>query len=168
MSFITKLFSGGAGNIVESIGNALDNLVTTKEEKMTLENEIKKAEMQYNLELKKLNIAEEELFLKDVQSARTREVDIQSNQNASTLGKNISSYLAIAATVLCFAMFFTLIIKNDILSDPKNAALKDIVIYILGVLSALLTQVYSYYFGSSSGSADKTRTIAQAFENRKP
>ncbi len=166
MSFITKLFSGGAGNIVESIGNALDNVITTKEEKMTLENEIKKAEMQYNLELKKLNIAEEELFLKDVQSARTREVDIQSNQHASTLGKNISSYLAIAATVLCFAMFFTLIFNYDVFSKAENQGIKDVIIYILGVLSALLTQVYSYYFGSSSGSADKTKTIAQALENR--
>jgi hypothetical protein len=35
----------------------------------------------------------------------------------------------------------------------------DVVIYILGVLSAIVTQIFSYYFGSSMGSADKNKII---------
>ena len=31
--------------------------------------------------------------------------------------------------------------------------------YILGVLSAVLSQIYSYYFGSSAGSAEKNRGL---------
>jgi hypothetical protein len=51
--------------------------------------------------------------------------------------------------------------------NPNNSlgnADKQILTYILGVLSALLSQVYSYYFGSSTGSADKSKTLAQALE----
>lgn len=165
MSFITNLFSGGASNVVDSIGNILDNVVTTKEEKMALENEIRKAELQYNIEFRKLDIEEESLFLKDTQSAREKERDIQSNPNATNLGKNISSYLAITATLLCFGMFFTIVFFPKSIND-KNNQFKDIVIYILGALTALLSQVYSYYFGSSSGSADKGRTLAHALENK--
>lgn len=165
MSFITNLFSGGASNVVDSIGNILDNVVTTKEEKMALENEIRKAELQYNIEFRKLDIEEESLFLKDTQSAREKERDIQSSPNATNLGKNISSYLAITATLLCFGMFFTIVFFPQSIKDTNNQ-FKDIVIYILGALTALLSQVYSYYFGSSSGSADKGRTLAHALENK--
>jgi hypothetical protein len=43
--------------------------------------------------------------------------------------------------------------------DVKPEA-KDILIYILGVLSAAVTQILSYYFGSSQGSKDKDRKLA--------
>ena len=48
--------------------------------------------------------------------------------------------------------------------DTKNtqkSTQKEIILYVLGVLSAALTQVYSYYFGSSRGSARKDETIAK-------
>ena len=34
MSIIGKIFSGGADKLVESVGGVLDNLTTTKEEKL--------------------------------------------------------------------------------------------------------------------------------------
>ncbi|MFM2068730.1 MAG: hypothetical protein RLZZ584_3639 [Pseudomonadota bacterium] len=43
-----------------------------------------------------------------------------------------------------------------------NSTQKDIVIYILGVLSAAVTQVLGYYFGSSQSSANKSRTLDAA------
>jgi hypothetical protein len=156
MSFITDLFSGGASKLVDSIGNTLDKVITTKGEKMQLDNEIRKAEMDYQVEMQKLSIEERKLMYDDLSSARNREEVIQQSASASKLGKNISSYLAIAATVLCFALFYILVFKKDLVDDGD----KQIVVYILGVLSALLTQVYSYYFGSSSGSAEKTKMLA--------
>jgi hypothetical protein len=41
-------------------------------------------------------------------------------------------------------------------SAPVDSTRKDILIYILGVLSAIATQIISYYFGSSIGSKDKS------------
>jgi hypothetical protein len=42
--------------------------------------------------------------------------------------------------------------------DVKDNA-KDILIYILGVLSAAVTQILGYYFGSSQGSKEKDDKI---------
>jgi hypothetical protein len=47
-----------------------------------------------------------------------------------------------------------------------NATQKDLVVYILGVLSAVVTQIFSYYFGSSQGSARKTDQINQALQKQ--
>jgi hypothetical protein len=163
MSFISDLFSGGAGRLVDSIGGVLDNVVTSKEEKMALENEIKKAEMQYELEKAKLNLEETKLTFEDREGARTRETRVQESANASRLGKNVSSYLAIGATVLCFALFYIVVFNPGKCVDGAD---KQILTYILGVLSALLSQVFSYYFGSSSGSAEKGRTLARALEEK--
>jgi len=49
-------------------------------------------------------------------------------------------------------------------SDPVDSSRKDILIYILGVLSAISTQIVSYYFGSSQGSKDKSEALEKAIK----
>ena len=44
-----KLFSGGAGELVESVGGVLDNLTTSKEEKLQLKNELEKIVTEANV-----------------------------------------------------------------------------------------------------------------------
>ena len=156
MGFIKDLFSGGAGTIVDSVGKVLDNVITTKEEKMTLENEIRKSEMQFQLDMKKLSNEERQMMLGDIASARQREAQVQTSENATKLAKNVSPILAFGTTLITLALFYVLIFSPDAVKGDS----KDIIMYILGVLSAILTQIYSYYFGSSMGSADKSRTLA--------
>lgn len=158
MGFFDKLFSGGASTIVNSVGNVLDKVVTTKEEKMALENEIRKAEMQYQIDLKRLSLDEIKAGYQDIASARERETAIQTDADATKLGKNISSYLAIGTTLLTFTLFYVVIFKNKELTEYGS---KEIVLYILGVMSAVVTQIFSYYFGSSQGSASKNVLINQ-------
>jgi len=156
MSFLTDLFSGGAGSIVDSVGKVLDNVITTKEEKMQLENELRKSEIQFQLDFKKLTNEEQKMFLDDISSARQREVQVQTSENATKLGKNVASFLALGTVALTLILFSALIfIPNSNLGDKK-----EVILYILGVLSATLTQIYSYYFGSSAGSAAKSQTLA--------
>jgi len=157
MNFIKDLFAGGASKLVDSVGNALDKVITTREEKLQLENEIKKAEFDFQVEMQKLSVEERKAQYQEMDSARKREQIIAESQYATKLSKNVSSYLAIGATVLCFTMFYIIVFAPELIK--ANDSVKDIVIYILGVLSALLTQVYSYYFGSSSGSSSKSQTI---------
>ena len=57
------------------------------------------------------------------------------------------------AVSLSFVLFAVLIFI-----DVQPEA-KDILIYILGVLSAAITQILSYYFGSSVGSKDKDEQL---------
>lgn len=160
MSFITNLFSGGAGKLVEAVGGVIDNVTTSKEEKMQLENELKKAEMEHTLEMEKLSVAEKKMMLDDVDSARKREAHVQTSEHATKLSKNVSPVIALGTVMLTFFLFYVLIFKDDLLVD-KDQHKKDILMYVLGVLSAILTQVYSFYFGSSQGSRAKSDTIRE-------
>ena len=155
MSFLTDLFSGGAGKLVDSVGSVLDKVVTTKGEIMQQELEMKKAELQYQLDSKRLGVEEQKNVLQDVDSARQRSTAVETNVNASSLSKNIGSYLAITTTLLTFVLFYIVIFRNETI----KAEVKDVVIYVLGVLSTILTQVFSFYFGSSQGSVDKNKII---------
>lgn len=153
MSFFNQLFGGGAAKLVDSIGNAIDNIATSKEEKMSLENEIRKAEFQYNIENKKLDVELDKAFLADTQSAREMNNRVNESVNASKLTKNIAAYLAIGATVLTFGLFAVIILRKF---DPET---KDIIIYLLGALTTIITQIFSFYFGSSQGSKDKSEQL---------
>jgi hypothetical protein len=155
MGFLKDLFSQGSNNLVSTVGDVIDKITTTKEEKMQLDLEMKKAEMQYQVDLKKLTIEEKQIMYGEMESARRREVDVLSSQYSTKLAKNVSPYLAIGTTILTFTLFGILIGFND---KIKTEA-KDIILYILGVLSAIITQIFSYYFGSSMGSVDKGLTI---------
>lgn len=42
MSWFTKLFSGGVSELVNSVGDTIDKLVTSDEERLTLKNELSK------------------------------------------------------------------------------------------------------------------------------
>lgn len=155
MSILTNIFSGGAANLVEKVGKVLDDVITTKEEKGQLDNEIRKSEMQFQLEMQKLSVDEKRMIIEDTSNARNREIQIAQSEHATKLSKNITPYLALGTVILAFILFYILVFKPKTISDES----KDVVMYILGVLSAILAQVYSYYFGSSSSSAAKDVTI---------
>lgn len=161
MSFIKQILAGGLSKTIDSIGDAVDKISTTKEEKMNLQNEIRKAEMNYEIEMQKIGYETEKLSYDDRDSARRRESEVQTSENATRLSKNITVYLAILSTVLCFSLFFCLLFFENIIKEST----KDIAIYILGVLSTLLTQIYSYYFGSSQGSQDKNKMLEGKIKN---
>jgi energy-converting hydrogenase Eha subunit A len=85
----------------------------------------------------------------EMDSARNREIAIASSANVPMLNKLVTPILALGVTALSFVLFAILIFVE------VRPEAKDILIYILGVLSAAVTQVLSYYFGSSQGSKDK-------------
>lgn len=160
MGFLKELFSGGATKLVDSVGAVLDNVITSKEEKLQLANELAKAEMQYQLDVQKMNNEEKAMILGDVQNARSREVQMQTAETTK-LNKNLMPYMSIGTIVLSFVLFYILIFSPATIKQES----REIIIYILGVLSALMTQVYSYYFGSSQGSADKQKVINKSINN---
>ena len=53
MSILGKVFSAGAGKLVENVGGILDNLTTTKEEKLEAQKKIKDMIMGYEAEMQK-------------------------------------------------------------------------------------------------------------------
>ena len=129
--------------------------------------ELKIKEMEHEEELLKLKIEENKLDLqeldmriKDVGSARNREVQISTSKDAPLLNKIVTPLLALGILFLTFALFGFVMFDDS----PVDSSRKDILIYILGVLSAISTQIVSYYFGSSQGSKDKAEALEKALK----
>ena len=53
MSIITKIFSSGAGELIKSVGGVIDNLTTSKEEKLEAERKVKELISSYEVEMEK-------------------------------------------------------------------------------------------------------------------
>ena len=91
----------------------------------------------------------------DRQSARDRESAIATSDAAPTLNKLVTPILALG-TVSIALLLFGLVLFQTGLIDPSR---KDLAIYILGALTTAITQILSYYFGSSDGSAKKNNLL---------
>ena len=50
---LNKLFSGGAADLVKNVGGVIDNLHTSKEEKLAVEQKIKELVANYEIEIEK-------------------------------------------------------------------------------------------------------------------
>lgn len=114
--------------------------------------------------LRELEVREKELLInagieqarieaEDRDSARRREVEI-ANSQIPHVGRITAPVLAIATVVGFFSILFALLYAAF---EGKQLAdgLKEVLYIMLGVLGTQTTQVYNYYFGSSSGSAQK-------------
>ena len=90
MSILTNLLSGGAAKLVSSVGGVIDNLHTSKEEKLAAEAKIKDLVMGYEAEMQK-------------QVTERWKMDMQSD---SWLSKNIRPlvlvFLVVATVLLIF------------------------------------------------------------------
>ncbi len=169
MSIITDLNSGNGEHPVDTVGAVMDTVASSPDSKAAFDNEMQKAEMDYKqesaklvLEEEKLNLEHEKLNNVDRGRASDAQIAMVSNPGATKLNKNIAPILALIATILCFLLFCILMFNPNAVDKSRQ----QILTYILGVLSAVLSQVFSYYFGSSSGSADKNRTITSMLESK--
>jgi hypothetical protein len=53
MSILTNLFTGGAADLVKSVGGVVDNLTTSKEEKLEAARKVKELVANYEVEMEK-------------------------------------------------------------------------------------------------------------------
>lgn len=106
---------------------------------------IKEADRDLKLGLANAGIKIEEITAADRNSARDREIKT---------GDKTTRVLAYAYTI---GYFVTLgfVMKTGVVPE-----MKDIVMVLLGVLTAAQAQILNYYFGSSAGSAQKTALMA--------
>ena len=136
----------GLDSILNIGGKLIDKLIPDPEAAAKAQLELTKLAQEGELE----KLANE---VKDRSDARNRELQIATSEAAPLLNKLVTPLLALGSVILSFALFAVLIFI-----EVKPEA-KDILIYILGVLSAAITQILSYYFGSSVGSKDKDDKI---------
>jgi hypothetical protein len=136
----------GLDSILNIGGKLIDKLIPDPEAAAKAQLELTKLAQAGELE----KLANE---VKDRSDARNRELQIATSEVAPLLNKVVTPVLALGSVILSFALFAVLIFI-----DVQPEA-KDILIYILGVLSAAITQILSYYFGSSVGSKDKDEQL---------
>jgi hypothetical protein len=85
---------------------------------------------------------------------------VQESEHASWLSKNVQPMLAVGILALTFFMYWYIVFSPSS-KELMGTPMKDVVIYILGALTTVATQVVSYFFGSSQGSAEKGRQLGR-------
>lgn len=158
MNFLKNLFAGKGSEIIESVGEVADKFITTKHEKDQFNAEVQEKLNAHIAVMEQEATKQLEAQMRDMDSARNREVVIATAEKSPLINKIVTPILALGLIALTFTMFYMVLFK-----DMKGVE-KDIVIYILGVLSAITTQVCSYYFGSSIGSKTSSDTIRKMLE----
>ena len=101
---------------------------------------------------------EENIFSKEVEdraSARDREASVAAAAEAPVLNKIVTPVLALGTVSVALVLFGVVLFQTGLI-DPSR---KDLAIYILGALTTAVTQILSYYFGSSDGSAKKNTLL---------
>lgn len=150
------------GAILEIGGKLIDRFLPDPEQKAKAQLELLK--MQQDGELAKMANDTElaKIYTADLDSARKRESEIATSDKAPLINKIITPILAASVLLMTFVLFGFVLFDNGSI-DPTR---KDILIYVLGVLSAIATQIVSYYFGSSQGSAAKNSAIDKMLEKK--
>ena len=105
-------------------------------------------------------LAQLESHVKEMQSARDREIQIATSDAAPMLNKIVTPVLALGTVGLTFILFGVIIFVD------VDAESKDILIYVLGALTSAVTMVLGYYFGSSAGSKEKSAQIDELLEKK--
>jgi len=124
MSVLTKIFSSGATELIKGVGGVIDNLHTSKEEKLAAEQKIKELVSSYEIEMEK-NITER------------WKMDMQSD---SWLSKNIRPLVLIFLVVSTVLLVF---IDAGVISFNVEAKWTDL-------LQLVLITVIGAYFGGRS------------------
>lgn len=140
-----------------------DDIQKLKVFQMEHEEELLRLQLENNkigFEESKLELERYKSELADIADARANMSNILTNPNVPWYAKAIQPGLAVGIVCLTFVLFGFFI---HLLGVQGNEATpqKEVVIYILGVLSAALTQILGFYFGSSQGSANKSAQLSQ-------
>ena len=124
MSIIGKIFSSGAGDLVKNVGGVIDNLTTSKEEKLEAERKVKELIANYEIEMEK-NITSR------------WEADLKSD---SWLSKNVRPLVLIFLIVCTMLLIF---IDAGALKFEVRSSWVDL-------LQLVLITVIGAYFGGRS------------------
>jgi len=162
-AILGMLANAGMGLLSSFIDNGKDEAVKFIKDKTGIDLSQKKELTPQDLEkLKEFEIKNKELilqklqmYLADTQDARKTFTTLNTSEQTPLFNKLFPNILAGITVILTFVLFYFFAQGNF------EGAKKDIVVYILGVLSTITTQIFAFYFGSSMGSKEKTEVLAR-------
>lgn len=134
-NWFTSIFSSGASTLVDSVGSAIDNLVTSDEERLKLKNELSGQINNFKTEqMKHVTSLEEQI-------SDRHAADMKSD---SWLSKNVRPltlvFLTTATVILAYVTTF---------SDLTTLQVETLKGW-LPLLQVLLVTAFSFYFGGRS------------------
>ena len=132
MSILGKMFSGGAADLINSVGDVVDNLHTSKEEKLAAQHKVKKLVANYEIEMEK-NITDR------------WKADMNSD---SWLSKNVRPMILIFLVVCTVLMIFIDAGSINFVVEQKWTDLLQLV---------LITVIGAYFGGRSFEKAKKVK-----------
>ena len=150
---LTGLFSGGASKIVDSVKGVISEFHLSPEDKLKAEQAILEATNKHIQTMEQEFTKQFEIQMKEMDSARKREIDIATSDKAPLLNKIITPILAMLILGSTFIFWYIIIFKD--ITKEKEVLISG----IIGSLTTVSMGVVGYYFGSSIGSANKQSQI---------
>lgn len=150
---LTGLFSGGASKIVDSVKGVISEFHLSPEDKLKAEQAILDATNKHIQTMEQEFTKQFEIQMKEMDSARKREIDIATSDKAPLLNKIITPILAMLILGSTFIFWYIIIFKD--IDKEKEVLISG----IIGSLTTVSMGVVGYYFGSSIGSANKQSQI---------
>ncbi len=156
--FISKIFGGGAKDIISSVGDVIDNLTLSKEEKEALRIKLIEATNSHVEKMAALTQSETEAYLKDTQDAREANARIQESDKSSWLAKNVAYILDLFLGLVWGTMTIYILARVLNLIKTENVDLTG-VYGLYSTVTAVFMTVLNFHRGTSRGSEKKTETI---------
>lgn len=139
------------GEILKPISDIVDNVSTNKEEKIKAETALKEVIFKYEQTIEQEWTKREAALLQDVANARAMNMKAMENQDKFI--RRFPYFLAGGVMIGSFVMW------GLILSGTYDPDKKEIVFALTGALSTMVMLVLGFFFGSTSGAANKNETI---------
>ena len=159
-ALISKVVGDKSGTVAGKVIDIVQQVAGTKDPRQVeaIVAADSKALDECTTQLAELDLEETRLFLEDVADARARDVAIIESGRSNIRG-DILAYIAVLA--------FVGIILNLMFMDIPDGGARDLLLVLMGVLGAIVKNVYSFEFGSSKGSKDKDNLLGQLTSNGK-
>ena len=138
------------GNPMGAVNDAISALSGNKDaasKEIVTELNLKMAEIE--LEFSKVELEETKAYLGDVQDARNREIELAKAGKRDWMQTVVGS---LGIGMLGFSLY--VLVYNDIPVDNK-----ELFVHFIGIIEGVAISIFSYYFGSSKGSKDKTELM---------
>uniref|UniRef100_A0A6M3LKM0 Uncharacterized protein n=1 Tax=viral metagenome TaxID=1070528 RepID=A0A6M3LKM0_9ZZZZ len=125
---------------------------------------LRQFELEQKTELQRLAIQSDRMYLEDKQSARQREIEVTKATGSRDINLYILAYSFVAGFFISTIVISFLIFAGNIPSEVPQYAV-FLLGSLFGTLSAGVTSVIQYFFGSSKGSSDKMKLFSNNMNN---
>ena len=148
MNPLTDIAVGAIGKVIEAVGNAADNLVTSDDER-------NKAE----IEARRIDADLDKAYLADTDSAR--KMQVAALQQDDVFSKRFVYYFSIVWSL--FAMAFMAAATLMDIPDKNASTVSTILGFLLGTAVA---SIFNFFLGTSKSSQTKDATIQTLAGNK--